>query len=137
MITGAHTIIYSKHPDADRTFFRDILKLSSVNLGDNWLIFALPPSELAFHPSESNSIHEFYLMVDNIELFTSRMTAQGVGCTPIATREWGLLTELTLPGGGKLGVYQPLHARPAGGGRALHKKGKRSTEGVRARRKRR
>jgi hypothetical protein len=112
MITGAHSIIYSMNADADRDFFRDVLKLTNVDAGHGWLIFGLPPSEIAVHPAESNDLHEFYLLCDDIKLFTNEMAKQKIACTPIQTQRWGLLTQLTLPGGGKLGVYQPLHARP-------------------------
>ena len=65
MITGAHVIVYSKNPDADRAFFRDVLKFSSVDAGHGWLIFALPPVEAAFHPSDKNDLHELYFMCDD------------------------------------------------------------------------
>jgi hypothetical protein len=117
MLTGAHAIIYSKHPKADRAFFKDVLKLPSVDVGDGWLIFGLPPSEVAVHPSERNNMHELYLMCDDVERFTARMDERGVKCASVRNQGWGLLTELTLPGGGKLGVYQPRHKRPKSVGR--------------------
>jgi hypothetical protein len=112
MIIGAHSIIYSKDPEADRVFFRDVLKLPNVDVGNGWLIFGLPPGELAVHPSEKNDVHEFYLMCADIEAFVAEVTQRGAICGPIVNRGWGVLTELSLPGGGKLGVYQPRHARP-------------------------
>lgn len=112
MITGAHSIIYSKNPDADRAFFRDVLKLTNVDVGGGWLIFGLPPSEVAVHPAEENDHHELYLMCDDVEAFVAAMRAHQVACAPVKDQGWGLLTSLTLPGGGKLGVYQPRHARP-------------------------
>jgi hypothetical protein len=81
-------------------------------VGDGWLIFGLPPSEVALHPSDKNDIHEFYLMCKNVERFVSTMTKHGITCSPIRNQGWGLLTELTLPGGGHIGVYQPRHRRP-------------------------
>jgi hypothetical protein len=112
MITGAHSIIYSKNPDADRAFLRDVLKLPNVDVGDGWLIFGLPPAEVAVHPSRKNDIHEFYLMCENVEAFIAEMKRNNLSCSPAQNMGWGVLTELTLPGGGKLGVYSPRHARP-------------------------
>ncbi len=112
MITGAHTIIYSRDSDADRAFLRDVLALPSVDVGGGWLIFGLPPSEVAVHPSDENDVHEFYLMCDDIEAFVAEMKKRDVICGPLHNQPWGLLTQLVLPGGGKLGVYQPRHARP-------------------------
>src|SRR5215471_3744684 len=112
MINGAHSIIYSKNPEADRAFLRDILKLKNVDVGHGWLIFGLPPSEVAVHPSEKNDVHEFYLMCDDIGAFIAEMSKQKIVCDPITDQRWGLLTQLTLPGGGKLGVYEPRHPRP-------------------------
>lgn len=99
MLIGSHSIIYSKNPDADRIFFKDVLKLPNVDVGEGWLIFGLPPSEVAIHPSDKNGIHEFYLMCKNVERFVSAMTKHGISCSPIRNQGWGLLTELTLPGG--------------------------------------
>jgi hypothetical protein len=112
MITGSHSIVYSKNPVADRAFLRDVLKFPSVDVGEGWLIFGLPPSEVAVHPSEENDVHEFYLMCDDVERFVAEMKTHGIACTPVANRGWGMLTEVKLPGGGKLGVYQPRHERP-------------------------
>jgi hypothetical protein len=112
MITGAHSIIYSTNPEADRTFLRDVLKFPNVDVGDGWLIFGLPPSEVAVHPSDKNNEHEFYLMCDDVEALIAKMKEQNVACDPVQSLGWGLLTNVTLPGGGKLGIYQPRHARP-------------------------
>ncbi len=112
MIIGAHSIIYSKKPEADRAFLRDILGLSSVDAGDGWLIFGLPPAELAIHPSSQNDVHEFYFICSDIHAFVTAMGDKGVSCSPIQSMSWGELTQVSLPGGGKLGVYQPHHARP-------------------------
>jgi hypothetical protein len=112
MIIGAHSIIYSKKPEADRAFLRDLLGLSHADAGEGWLIFGLPPSEVAVHPCEENDVHEFYLMCDDVYAFVAAMAQAGVGCGEVMNRGWGLLTQVTLPGGGKLGVYQPRHARP-------------------------
>lgn len=112
MITGAHSIIYSTNPDADRAFLRDVLGLPNVDVGDGWLIFGLPPAEVAVHPSNENDVHEFYLMCTDVEAFISKVGARGITCEPAQNMGWGVLTQVRLPGGGKLGVYQPRHARP-------------------------
>jgi hypothetical protein len=112
VIIGAHSIIYSKNPDADRAFLRDVLRLTNVDVGGGWLIFGLPPSEVAVHPSDKNNIHEFYLMCDDVDAFVAEMRKHDITCGPVENQGWGLLTQITLPGGGTLGVYQPRHARP-------------------------
>src|SRR5882757_514108 len=109
MIHGAHVIIYSKDPDADRTFFRDVLKYPSVDAGHGWLIFALPPAEVAVHPSDENDVHELYLMCDDVRELIAEMERKNVKCSPVDEQRWGSITRLTLPGGGKLGIYQPKH----------------------------
>ena len=112
MITGAHSIIYSTNPEADRAFLRDVLGLPHVDVGDGWLIFGLPPAEVAVHPSNENDVHEFYLMCTDVEAFIGKVGARGITCEPAQNMGWGVLTQVRLPGGGKLGVYQPHHARP-------------------------
>jgi len=112
MINGAHVIIYSTDAEADRTFFRDVLKFPHVDVGRGWLIFGLPPAEVAVHPGDSNDTHEFYLMCDDIAAFASSMKEQRVECSAVDEAPWGRLVHITLPGGGKVGVYQPRHARP-------------------------
>ena len=128
MFIGAHSIIYSTNPEADRAFLRDLLALPSVDVGGGWLIFGLPPAEIAVHPSNKNDVHEFYLMTDDVEALCAEMKAHGIACSPVQNQGWGLLTQLTLPGGGKLGVYQPRHARPKAMrvGRARRKPAKRA-----------
>jgi len=112
MITGAHSVIYSTDAEADRAFLRDVLKLTNVDVGHGWLIFGLPPAEVAVHPSEKNDVHEFYLMCDDVNAFIAELTKHKVACDPVQDQRYGLFTKLTLPGGGKLGVYQPRHVRP-------------------------
>jgi hypothetical protein len=112
VIVGAHSIVYSKSPEADRAFLRDVLKLPSVDVGGGWLIFGLPPAEVAVHPSEKNDVHEFYLMCDDVEAFIASMQKANITCGPVQNLGWGLLTQVRLPGGGRLGVYQPRHGRP-------------------------
>jgi hypothetical protein len=92
MITGAHSIIYSTDAEADRMFLRDVLGLRWADAGEGWLIFGLPPAEVAVHPSEKNDIHEFYLMCDDVEAFVKEMRGRDVECEPVADHGWGLLT---------------------------------------------
>ena len=112
MITGAHIIIYSSNPDADRAFFRDVLEFPNVDVGGGWLIFGLPRSEVALHPAEENGRHEFYLMCDDVERVAGTLQANNLVCSSIHEERWGRLIEVTLPGGGQLGIYQPKHERP-------------------------
>jgi len=112
MITGAHSIVYSTNSDADRAFFQNVLKLPSVDVGGGWLIFGLPPTEIAVHPSDKNGVHELYLICNDVEVFMAEMERRGITCDPVVEQDWGLLTQVTLPGGSKLGVYEPRHARP-------------------------
>jgi hypothetical protein len=112
VITGAHSIIYRKNAEADRRFRRDVLKLTNVDVGHGWLIFGLPPTEVAVHPCDENNVHEFYFMCENIKTFVAEMKEHQIACDPVRDQGYGLFTQLTLPGGGKLGVYQPRHARP-------------------------
>jgi len=112
LITGAHSIIYSTNPEADRAFLRDVLNLPNVDVGGGWLIFGLPPAEVAVHPSNQNDVHEFYLMCDDVNALIAEMRKRRVTCSEVKDQGWGLLTQVSLPGGGKLGIYQPRHARP-------------------------
>src|SRR5262245_4332409 len=112
MITGAHIIICSKNAEADRAFFREILNFPHVDVRHGWLIFRLPPAELAVHPAEKGGGQELYLMCDDIEAFMRRMAASARDCEPLHMISWGALTMLTLPSGALLGVYQPRHERP-------------------------
>ena len=110
MITGVHGLIYTKDPDRARAFFRDVLQLSSVDAGDGWLIFTLPPAELGIHPTDEPAHHELYLMCDDIKTTVKELKSRGVEFTrPIEKEWWGLLTSIGIPGGGELGLYQPKH----------------------------
>lgn len=109
MITGAHIILYSSDAEMDRAFVRQHLGMGHVDAGGGWLIFKLPPAELAFHPEDYNGGAEFYLMCDDIEAEIRRLTALGRPCTPIQDQSWGRLTHMTLPGGGQISIYQPKH----------------------------
>ena len=112
LISGAHSIVYSKDAEADKAFLRDVLGLPSVDVGRGWLIFALPPGEVAVHPADENGRHELYLMTDDIQAFAAEMAKRGVTCSAARDQGWGVLAEIMLPGGGVLGVYEPRHARP-------------------------
>jgi len=112
MITGAHAIIYSTDPPADRAFLRDVLKFPHVDAGEGWLIFGLPPAELAVHPSNQNDKQEFFLICEDIQVFIQEMARHEIRSSQIQNQSWGQITYITLPGGSQLGVYQPAHARP-------------------------
>lgn len=114
MITGAHVIIYSEDAEADRAFFRDVLKFSAVDAGHGWLIFALPPSEAAFHPSKKNDLHELYFMCDDLKATMESLKAKSVKCGSVTEERWGSVTRISLPGGGKVGLYQPKHPTAIG-----------------------
>ncbi len=113
MINGVHVIISSTDAAADRAFMRDVLDLASVDAGDGWLIFALPPAELAVHPTSGGSQHEMYLMCDDISATVAELHQAGAELTrPVTDEGWGVLTALRLPGGGELGIYEPRHPSP-------------------------
>jgi catechol 2,3-dioxygenase-like lactoylglutathione lyase family enzyme len=112
VINGAHVIIYTKDAEADRAFFKDVLGFHSVDAGGGWLIFALPPAEVACHPGEENDEHEFYLMCDDLKKAIAALDAKGIQCSEVQELPWGILTHIKLPGGGRLGLYQPRHLRP-------------------------
>jgi hypothetical protein len=109
MISGAHIVLYSKDAEGDRLFFRDVLRFPSVDAGHGWLIFALPPAEAAFHPAEHNGPDELYLMCGDLKAEMETLTRKGVECSPIEHERWGSITKITLPGGGKVGLYEPKH----------------------------
>ena len=110
MITGAHVIVYSRDADADRAFFRDVLEYPHVDAGGGWLIFKLPPGEVALHPAESPS-RELYLMCDDVNATIDQLAAKGVSCGPVSDQGWGMLTSIRLPSGGELGLYEPRHPK--------------------------
>jgi catechol 2,3-dioxygenase-like lactoylglutathione lyase family enzyme len=109
MISGAHVIIYSKNADADRAFFRDVLGFKSVDAGPGWLIFALPPAEAAFHPSDKDGVHELYFMCDDLKSEMAALEKKGVECSKVEEQRWGSITKMGLPSGGDIGLYQPKH----------------------------
>ena len=109
MISGAHVILYSKDVDADRAFFRDVLRFPSVDAGHGWLIFALPPAELAMHPAEESASHELYLMCPDLKAVLESLKANDVRCEPPVEARWGTIVHLDLPSGTRIGLYQPKH----------------------------
>ncbi len=113
MITGVHAVIFSTDAEGDRAFFRDVLELPSVDAGGGWLIFALPPGELAAHPADEGSRHELYLMCDDVHATIDELKAKGVEFSgPVSDEGFGLMTTIRLPGGGELGLYEPRHPTP-------------------------
>jgi catechol 2,3-dioxygenase-like lactoylglutathione lyase family enzyme len=109
MIFGAHVIVYSKDATADRAFCRDVLGFSSVDAGGGWLIFALPPAEVAVHPAEESARHELYFMCDDLKAEIEALSEKGIRCSEVDEARWGSMTSIRLPGGGDVGLYQPTH----------------------------
>jgi hypothetical protein len=120
MVNGVHILVYSTNPEADRAFFRDVLRFASVDVGGGWLIFALPPAEAAFHPIGDNAGQQHaghqllgsvvYLMCDDLRATIASLAAKNVHCTDINEERWGTKTTIPLPSGGEIGLYQPSHA---------------------------
>ena|ERR1700761_8046942 len=113
MISGAHVVVHSKNAEADRAFFRDVLGFKSVDAGHGWLIFALPPAEAAFHPSQQDA-HELYFMCDDLETEMVSLAKYGVRFSAVEDARWGSITKIQLPGGGNVGLYQPRHPTALG-----------------------
>jgi catechol 2,3-dioxygenase-like lactoylglutathione lyase family enzyme len=110
MFTGTHVIVYSRAADADRAFVRDSLGLPNVDAGDGWLIFKLPPAELAVHPTDGEPMHELYFMCDDIDATLRDLTAAGATVSrPARDQGWGILAEISLPSGTPLALYEPRH----------------------------
>lgn len=112
MINAAHVVVYSKDAEADRAFFRDVLQFPCVDAGHGWLIFAMPPMEAAFHDSEKNGQHELFLMCDDLAATLRDLKSKHVLISDVSEQRWGKVATLTLPGGGKLGIYEPRHPSP-------------------------
>jgi len=108
MVFGAHLVLYSTDADADRQFLASVLGLPSVDAGHGWLIFAMPPSEVAVHPAEAAGA-ELYLMCDDLAAEVAALAERGVSCSAVEEARWGSITKITLPGGGTIGLYQPRH----------------------------
>lgn len=118
MIFGTHFVMHSKDADADRAFLRDVLRLASVDAGQGWLIFALPPAEAAVHPATAAGGAELFLMCDDLEGDIAMLVQNGVRCSEIQQARWGATVRIGLPGGGELGLYQPRHPTALGLGRS-------------------
>jgi hypothetical protein len=113
MITGVHAVIFTRDAERDRAFFRDVLEFPSVDAGGGWLIFALPPAELAAHPAKEGGQHELFLMCDDVRATAAELRAKRVDVAgSISDEGFGLVTAIRLPGGGELGMYQPKHPSP-------------------------
>ncbi|MET9630646.1 VOC family protein [Lentzea sp. NPDC006480] len=110
MFSGAHVILYSQDAEADRAFIADVLGFPHVDAGHGWLIFKLPPAEVAVHPADGPPQHEFYLMCDDLDAVLTELAAAGVEATrPVTEARWGRLTAVPMPSGSELPLYQPLH----------------------------
>jgi catechol 2,3-dioxygenase-like lactoylglutathione lyase family enzyme len=112
MIFGAHVIVYSKDPAGDRAFLRDVLGFPYVDAGHDWLIFALPPAEVAIHPAEESVGHELYFLSDDLNADITALGNKGVLFSAVEEVRWGSVTRIQLPGGGEMGLYQPKHPSP-------------------------
>jgi hypothetical protein len=112
MIFGAHVIVYSNNATADRAFFREVLGFSSVDAGQGWLIFALPPAEVAVHPAEEDLRNDLYFMCVDLKAEIQALGRKGVQCSEVEEARWGSVTRIRLPGGGEVGLYQPKHPSP-------------------------
>jgi hypothetical protein len=108
MVFGAHLVLYSEDADADRRFLAEILDLRSVDAGHGWLIFAMPPAEVAVHPGKAPGA-ELYMMCDDLTAEVKLLSARGVSSSPVEEARWGSITKIALPGGGTIGLYQPKH----------------------------
>jgi hypothetical protein len=114
MLTGAHVVVFSPDANADAGFLRDVLALPHVDAGEGFLIFGLPPAEVAMHGADAGGgKHELYLITDDVHAFIAEMGSRNIACEPLAERGWGTVTSVTLPSGLKLGVYESHHPRPA------------------------
>jgi len=119
MIVGTHVLIYTTDPEADRAFFRDVLDFRSVDIGHGWIIFKLPPSELALHPGDGQFAQRHaghmmpgalvYLMCDDLQATLADLAKKNVVCTEVETENWGIRTTIKMPSGGEIGLYQPTH----------------------------
>ncbi len=115
MINGAHVILYSADAEADRDFIRDVLGFANVDAGGGWLIFALPPTEVAVHPTDGPPQHELFLMCDDLEATLAELAAKGAVTARGEDERWGRLASVRLPSGAELALYEPLHPRPTSG----------------------
>ena len=110
MINGSHVILFSNDPETDRAFFADVLGYPNVDAGGGWLIFKIPPAELAVHPTDGPAGHELYFMCDDLEATVRDLKDKGVEfAEDVSEERWGRLTRFRLPGGGEVGLYEPRH----------------------------
>jgi|ERR1700741_3863813 catechol 2,3-dioxygenase-like lactoylglutathione lyase family enzyme len=109
MISGAHVVLYSENAEADLAFFRDIFGFPHVEAGDGWLIFAMPPAELAVHPAHENDRHELFFMCKDLKAEMAALAGKQIQCSEVQQARWGMVTKIQLPGGGRVGLYQPKH----------------------------
>ena len=124
MITGAHFLLYSTNPESDRAFFRDVLNFRAVDVGGGWLIFALPPAEMAIHPGSGHFAQlqgdqqlagaVLYLMCEDLRMAMQSLESRNVICTPVTEAQWGITTTIRLPSGSEIGLYQPKHPTAIG-----------------------
>jgi hypothetical protein len=112
LITGAHVMIFTRDEDADRAFLRDVLEIPCIDSGGGWLIFKLPPAEMGVHGGDNNDVHQLYLMCEDLDAAIAALAAKGAQCSEPHAASWGRATSIALPGGGKIGMYEPRHARP-------------------------
>lgn len=113
MINGVHAVVFSREADKVRAFFADVLGLAAVDAGGGWLIFALPPAELAVHPADGDGHHELYLMCDDIQATLTELRGKGVEVArEVSDQRWGLMAAIRLPDGSEFGIYEPRHASP-------------------------
>ncbi|HEV2747310.1 MAG TPA: hypothetical protein VGW34_08440 [Allosphingosinicella sp.] len=112
MISGAHVMIFSRDEQADRAFLRDMLEIPCIDSGGGWLIFRLPPAELGVHGGERNDVHQLFLICEDLDEATRRLSDRGVTAGEVMTADWGRSTSVPLPGGGTIGLYEAHHARP-------------------------
>jgi hypothetical protein len=125
MISGAHVLLYSKDPEADRAFLKTVLEFPSIDLGEGWLLFALPPAEMAVHPGDGDFVQMhaehpmlgavLYLMCDDLRSAMQALESKGVTCATPVEADWGISTSIRLPSGGEIGLYQPTHPTMVGG----------------------
>ncbi len=112
MISGAHVMIFTRDEDADRAFLRDVLEIPCIDAGGGWLIYKLPPTELGIHGGPENEVHKLYLMCDDLDEAIVSLKRKGADCSEPFSASWGRATSISLPGGGKLGLYEPSHEHP-------------------------
>ena len=115
-IIGTHALLYTSEPEKLRAVFRDVFGFKSVDAGEGWLIFGLPPAELGVHPAEgptyeSGMRHQLTFMCDDIGRTSADLRAKGIAIKGEPKNEgWGISVILELPGGVSVMLYEPRHA---------------------------